>query len=166
MPGQCSQSGRLSCVDLPQWLRDLTAEGWTAVIALVALLLTVGSSVSRWVGGRRAEVTVNVEVAQYVAFEKLKDQTRFVVENVGQRIARDVDVSFDLMPADSPKPMFGGSGRSAFPIPLLAPGHPAHIPVVFVARTATTFEIVVTWKDGRFRRQKRTVTISRAGRRA
>ena len=144
-------------IELPQFLRDLTADGWTAVAAFLALAISATSAIVRglrWlVSRRRADVIVRLGPGR----QESRGHAVLIFENRGPAIARDVHIVFDV-PAGAARPMFVNVD---FPIETVNPGLPVQVPTILTVSVPNHFQATVTWHDGRRGEQSNTVTVSR-----
>jgi hypothetical protein len=133
---------------------DMDAGNW---IALAALVLSVGSLGWQWSARRRALVNVHRE---NIKGERVFE-TWLVLDNFGSALARDVNVSFEGIANESDRPRLQWGPRQTPPLPaaFLPPSGRLRVQMQLWIDAPSTFDVEVSWNDGRFRRQRRTITI-------
>ncbi|WP_156368184.1 hypothetical protein [Aeromicrobium sp. Leaf289] len=160
-------------VELPQFLLDLTADGWAALAAFLALGLTLWNIVARriggWRSGRRAHLRIELgcdrrdrSISGSVAGRIEVSEHFFAIWNTGPADAYDIEV--EPVAADDPDDrdwqtlMF--SSRQ-FPLPRVHPGQSVKVDVFVGEALPSSFDVTIRWNDNRKRRQRTGATLYR-----
>lgn len=148
-------------IELPEWLRTVTADGWAAVAAFLALTLSIVGVVVRGalalIVARRADVRVSFHHADDPRASGYAGGPYLRLVNVGQATARKIR----LEPTGGwLAAILNARWGEEIPHRGLKTGDGLRLPVL-TADGEGLVDVTVSWSDGRWRRQKRVQTVSR-----
>ena len=125
-------------------------------IALAALLLSLWLALAKYLTGRRANLAVRMGKSP----DGSGSADLLIVTNHGPSEAKRIDATFKRTDGEEWK---GFNHKDAFPIPVLAPGDEYVVSAYVVIGTGPYVTSHLSWRDGRFLRQKRDSTLSTTG---
>ena len=80
------------------------------------------------------------------AFGRIAGERRFVVQNVGEGVAREVDVTIEPVNGKN-SPVIAGEHEKKFPLSKLEPGESESLVAIITPGTGLYFRARVRWQD-------------------
>lgn len=149
-------------LELPQWWRDLSGDGWAAVAAFIALAVSGYQAARRVLERRSRRRHADPRILLAARDDAGSGEAYFELTNEGWCAARDLEVVFHTDPSQrEAEPVFISNTRLPFPMPELMPGSRLRVPTVMTISVPSYFDLTLTWNDGRRGRQSARRQVSR-----